>query len=109
MCNARIEKNTYLSDLVLIDNGIKSLKSLNSVNEFTVKSELLQIDENVYKKEYNELVISNENIKLIKQSLQKTEIIVEEVKEENIDKNYMRLNESEEVKEEKNISIDSSL
>lgn len=102
MKEARREKTIYLSDLVLSDNGIKTLKSLSSVNEFAVKSELIQINEQEYKKESDDLIKENEKIK---QAL-RHQIIVHEVSDEINYLDTVRLNESK-VVGEKEISTNS--
>jgi hypothetical protein len=79
------DKLSYLADRVLNDNGIKVLKSLSSENQFAVSSQLLNINEEVYRREYDELVASNQEIVRQQQLAQenqepnRVDLIVEEV------------------------------
>ena len=98
------EKMSYLVSLVCSDKGIKSLKSLNSKNEFAVKSDLIKINEEVYKKESEDLIKENAKIKALAE--QKQSIVVEEVLEQHIPSNDMRLNESSEVTSKKSFDLD---
>jgi hypothetical protein len=79
------DKLSYLADRVLNDKGIKVLKSLSSENQFAVSSQLLNINEEVYRREYDELVVSNQEIVRQQQLAQenqepnRVDLIVEEV------------------------------
>jgi hypothetical protein len=84
---ARNEKMAYLGDLVCADKGIRTLKALSSQNEFTVKTQLLEIDENVYKEEFKDYKDFAPTLR--------EQIVVTEVAE-SYDKDLMRLNESSE-------------
>ena len=97
------EKMSYLVSLVCSDKGIKSLKSLNSKNEFAVKSDLIEINEEVYKKESEDLIKENTKIKALAEH--KQAIVVEEVLEPHIPSNDMRLNESNEIVSEKSFDL----
>jgi hypothetical protein len=75
----------YLADLVCADNGIRTLKALSSQNEFTVKTQLLEIDENVYKEEFKDYKDFAPTLK--------EQIVVTEVAESNFNEKSMKLNE----------------
>lgn len=78
MYQARIEKLNYISDRVLADHGMKSAKSLSSENEFTAKSTKLDLNENNYKKEYNQYVKYNTKVAEVKGNEKRQAIIVED-------------------------------
>lgn len=90
------EKMVYLSYHVLASHGIKAVKPLDSKYETTIQIQLLQINEDTYKRA-NELVATEEELKHM--------IIVPEADDQNI-LNDTQLNESE-VVGEKEISKDS--
>ena len=56
------DKLSYLADRVLNDNGIKVLKSLSSENKFAVSSQLLNINEEVYREEYTQYIEHNQKV-----------------------------------------------
>ena len=56
------DKFSYLADRVLNDNGIKVLKSLSSENKFAVSSQLLNINEKVYREEYTQYIEHNQKV-----------------------------------------------
>jgi hypothetical protein len=90
------DKMVYLAYHVLASHGIKAVKPLDSKYETTIQIQLLQINEDTYKRA-NELVATEEELKHM--------IIVPEADDQNIP-NDMQLNESE-VVSEKEISKDS--
>ena len=81
------EKMLYLADHVLSAHVIKTLKALESKNEFAVKSEMLQINEQTYK-QANELVATEEELR--------TMIVVDEVAEIYPNNNNIILDDNEE-------------
>jgi hypothetical protein len=85
---ARNEKMAYLGDLVCADKGIRTLKALSSKNEFAVKSQLLEINEDVYKEEFKDY-------KDFAPALNKKreQIVINEVEDSNFNEKSMKLNE----------------
>lgn len=61
MYKARVEKSTYLADRAFAEIGIRAAKSLNSANEFTVKTQKLELNEEVYKQEFENYKENNKN------------------------------------------------
>ena len=96
--NARIEKSTYLADRALAEKGIRAARSLNSENEFTVKTTKLELNEEAYKNEFENYKENNKD-RIIS-------IEVPEAADELLVPGAENLNKSEEIVNEKKPEID---
>ena len=102
MQKALAEKTNYLANRVLASNGIKSIVAVNTNNNFTIKGELLEIDENYYKTEFENYAHHHN-----KDLVSKTEILINEVNEEVNFENYIPEEDKEIEKEEKILNVSS--